>query len=305
MKIRIHKQSKKTYLVVLLIIVVCLGVGTFVWHKYNKTATPVAATVNARYVSFEGSYTFAIPENRSVDEISIPGVALVYSGDSVQAKSFDELYANGVIAIQPISALKDNNTEALKKYANDVVTADLRKSLHSASDLQELKQGNIVIEKAYAIDKDGKRLRTIYAFGLTQPVLAAAADEGGALKIISSSIEDFNKSKLKPDIDKAANTTKQILTLAKSKDASGILKQSTGDLRKKMSKDKLSEALQASASRFDGSVAIVGGSYNGNVFIAQVLFRTKNDTTKFATGTVELHKEGDVWKLQAMQLPTS
>lgn len=298
---RLRLIPRKIYLLLLALVLV-LGIIGYkeVWHKSSELPK-----LDAKYVSFSGGYLFTIPDKYTVDETLIPGVAIAYPEASPPSagQNLEGLYASGIVAVQPITALKDNNALAFQDYVSNTLAAGLRKSLNSTSDIRETKQGGVKATQVFAQTPDGKRLRAVYAVNFTQPVMIVAGDESDQLKIVGSTMEDLKKTKYKPDIDQAANTTKTILTLAKSKDASAILKQGTKDFKKALSKDKLAQTLQSLESYFDSTVAIVGGTYNGQGFIAQVIFGPSTKHDKSSIGTVQLHKEGISWKLQAIQLP--
>ena len=302
---RNSSRQKRPFLRVLIpIVFLAVGIGGYEAWQNSNTKHTKTTEIEAKYISFSGNYIFSIPSGRSVDGVSIPSVALVYAGDSVQAKNFEELYAAGVVAVQPITALKDDNPKTFKDYVNNTLAADLRKALNSATDVREVKKENPEAFKVFASTNEGKRLRAIYALNLPQPVMMAAKDETDTLKIVGSTMEDLKKSKLKADIDQAALSTKSLVEMMQKLDSSGIMREGSSEFSKSVSQDKLATDLKSSSSYLSRSITIVGGSYNGKDFIAQLIFEPKTKDENPASGVVSMRKSGKAWKLQAIQLPT-
>jgi len=292
----------------LAVIVALAGVGYYIWHKaYNaKTSNPSATShQEAKYISFGGGYLFSIPAGYSIDETAITGVTIIYPDSSpiTSGKRLDQLYANGSVAVQPITALKDNNTQAFKDYVNDKLVPELRKSMSSGSDVRLAKQGDVVAIKVLAVLNNGKRLRAIYALNLSQPIIMVAKDESDVLKIVGSTMEDLTKTKLKSGIDQVAQVVKQVVEQIQNQDVEAVRKASSDEFNKSETKEQLTAKLKKASAYLDRSITIVGGSYNGKVFIAQLTFEPKPGEPPVAGGVVSLHKVGQTWKLDALQLP--
>jgi arsenate reductase-like glutaredoxin family protein len=284
-----------------LVLVIAIGLGySQIWHKPAKPAT-----VERKYVSFNGNYLFSIPSKYTANGTAIPGVTLVYPEASLLQKgqSLNDLYTNGTVAVQPIAELKDNNPEVFMTYVTDVLAANLRKIFNSASDLRPSKQKGIDATEVSALGEAGKLLRVDYAIDFTQPVLVVAQDRSDSFKTIGFSMEDLKKSSLKSDIDLAAEVTKEVAQKLKDQKAKELRKKSTAEFKKQKSEAQLAAMLKDSNAYLQRPISIVGGLYNGEFFIAQLVFEAKAQGEQPTPGIVSLQKIGKTWKLDGLQLP--
>lgn len=284
-----------------LVLVLAVGLGyKQVWHKSPK---PVA--VEAKYVSFDGDYLFSIPAKYTANGTAMPGVTIVYPEASPpqNGQSLNELYSNGTVAVQPIRELKSNNTEAFKAYVKDVLAVDLRKAFKSASDLRSVKQKGVEAAEVYALALDGKRLWANYAIDFTQPILVVAQDRSEAFTTVGFSMEDLKKSSLKSDIDQAAGATKEVAQRIRDQKIKDLRENDTTKFNKQNSETQLSATLKDSNVFFQRPINIVGGLYNGEYFVAQLVFEAKAQGEQPTPGIVSLQKVGKAWKLDGLQLP--
>ena len=303
-RLRLPFKSQKISLPLLaFILLLVVGLGSASWQKTHPKPVPVSE-VDAKYISLGGGYLFSIPAKYTSTGAAIPGVTIVYPEtlDTLNGKNLEELYKAGAVAAQPIAALKDNNVKAFKDYVSNMLAADLGKTMHSAVDVREAKQGNIPGLRVFALANDGKRLRAIYAVNFTQPVMMVASEESDALKVVGSTVEDLKKTKYKADIDLAVQAAKSVAEMLQKQDASGIRKKATAQFNKNVSKDKLAADLKG-ATYLDRSITIAGGSYNGKVFIGELIFEPKTKDQSAVSGVVSLSKQGKNWKLDGFQLP--
>jgi len=299
----LRRLSNKKVLFVVAGVVIAFGIGYVIRPKMHVNNTQPGEIV-AKYVSFEGSYLFSIPTKYLTNETAINGATLVYPDSlNISGKNLDELYKADVVAVQSIAALKDDNAEAFNSYVKNTLASDLRKNLHTGSDVRLAKQSGVEGLKLFALTNDGKHQRAIYALDYTQPVMLAARDEIDALKVLGSSIEDYKKSKLKPDIDQAATATKSIVELIQKQDTAGIAKQSTDEFNKNAPRNRLSGDLKIADNYLNRHISIVGGTYNGNEFVAQLVFESFAKDQTPGSGLISLLKQGNNWKLDALQLP--
>lgn len=284
-----------------LLLVLAVGLGyKQIWHK------PVEpAGLDTKYVSFDGDYIFSIPAKYTANGTAVPGVTIIYPEKSLpqNGQSLSDLYANGTVAAEPIKELKDNNPQAFSTYVSDVLAADLRKAFEGVTDLRPAKQKDVDANEIYALGKDGRRLRVNYAINFTQPVLVAAQDRSDAFKTIGFSMEDLKKSSLKSDIDQAAQAAKETAQRLKDQKVKDLRKNSTTEFKKQKSEAQLATILKDSNIYFQRPISIVGGLYNGQFFIAQLVFEAKSQGDQSAVGIVSLHKIDKNWKLDGLQLP--
>ena len=298
--------SKKSLLLITAVLILAAGAGYALWRNNNQPSGQSAKPNATKYVSLNDGYLFSIPAKYTVDEIANRGVAVVSSQDITtppSAKNLDELYSSGAVTVQPVKQLKNSDAKTFKDYATNTVAADLRKTMNSGSDVKFSKKGDIDAVEVFAIQNDGTRLRSAYLLNLSQPVMVVAKEESDAFKIVRSSLEDLNKTNLKPDIDLAAQAAKTVVEMLRRQDNSGIRSQGTTDFNKNVTKDQLAANLSSSATYLDRSITVVGGSYDGKVFIAQLAFEPKTKDEVPVSGVLSLSKQGKNWKLDGFQLP--
>ncbi len=302
---KLQHIPRKIYLPLLgLVLVLAAGLAyRQIWHKSAKPAESVV--VEAKYVSFNGGYLFSIPARYVANETAIAGVTIAYpeSQPMPSGKKLEELYTTGAVAVQLITQLKDDNEQAFKDYVNNTLAADLRKTLNSASDVREASRGSIYAKEVFALDNSGAHLRVAAAINFPQPVLITAANDNEPFKTIFSTTEDLRKSKLKPDIDHAAQAAKSVADMLYRQDASGIRDKSTTDFNKNVTKNQLVANLSLSATYLDRKITVVGGTYDGKVFIAQLAFEPKTTDKVPVSGVMSLSKQGKNWELDGFQLP--
>lgn len=298
-----HRIPRKvSLLLVLLVIAIAIALILVIDRKPQSQSTQVGTP---KYISLEGGYLFSIPLKYAVDETVVNGVAIVYPEASPpqSGQNLEQLYGNGTVAVQPITTLKDSNVKAFKDYVNGTLASDLRKSMHAAVDVRDAKQGSVPGFRVFALTNDGKRLRAIYAVDFSQPVIMVAKDENDTLKVVGSTIEDLKKSNLKPDIDQASQAAKTILEMAQKQDSSGIKKRATEEFNRSVTNEKLKSELKSTATNLSRPITIVGASYDGKDFTAQLIFNPQTKDGAILSGIASLHKDGKIWKLQAIQLP--
>ncbi len=297
--------SKKSLILICAVLVLAAGAGYSLWNDNSQPNTKSGKLNATKYISLAGGYLFSTPAKYVVDETTVRGVAVVYSQDTTTllTKNLDELYGSGVVTVQPIKQLKNGDAKAFKDYVNNTVAADLRKAMGSGSNVGFSKKGDTEAARVSAILNSGTILRVAYVLNLPQPVMVVAKDESDAFKIVGSSLEDLNKTNLKPDIDQAAQAARTVVELLSRQDASGIKGRGTTDFNKNVTKDQLVANLSSSATYLDRKITVVGGTYDGKVFIAQLVFEPKTKDGTPVGRVLSLSKQGKNWKLDGFQLP--
>lgn len=303
--------TKKLLLLVAAVFSLVAGVGYISWrhssrHQSTLPTTHQPAKPNAtKYISLSGSYLFSIPAKYAVDETVIPGVAVVYSKDitTLPVKNLDELYSGGSVTVQPLKQLKNSNAKTFKDYVSNSVAADLRKTMSSGSDVRFSKKGDTDAAEVFAILNSGTHLRVAYLLNLAQPLMSVAKDESDAFKIVGASLEDLNKTNLKPDIDLVFQTAKTVVDMLRRRDGPGLKSKGSTDFKNNITKDQLIANLNSSSSFLDRSITVVGGSYDGDVFIAQLAFEPKTTDKAPVSGVISLSRQGNNWGLDGFQLP--
>ena len=295
-----NSSRRRSLLLIVMVIAIAGALIVLLGNNKNKQTS-----ISPKYASFNGNYLFTIPGGHIANGTAITGATIIYPEASPpkEGQSLNDLYASGVVAVQPIAELKNNDSKAFKAYTKNVLAADLRKNFVGLSDLHEAKQKDTEAAEVYALQKDGKRLRVDYAINFTQPVLVVTQDRSDTYKVVAFSMEDLNKSSLKPDIDRATETAKQVAQLLPKQDSGQLVKLATAKYKKETSEQQLSDSLKQSSQYLQRPINIVGGLYNGNDFVAQLVFQPSIQGQQPVVGIVSLHKTGKAWKLDGLQLP--
>src|SRR3989344_4190977 len=121
---KLTSLSRKS-LFILLVILVAVGV---IMYTRGDSGGKIAKAEHPEYLNFDGNYVFSVPKNYTVDEQSVPGAQLVYTGQ-IEAKTLEDVYNASGIAVQSINDLTDHSPKAFKKYVNDNYLPELRKNL--------------------------------------------------------------------------------------------------------------------------------------------------------------------------------
>jgi len=301
-----HRTSRKIYKSILGagLFLVIIGGGYFGWKKlHNNTQTFNADTY--RYVSLGGGYIFTVPAQYTADGTALPGATLIYpkETDATNGKSLNDLFAAGAVAVQTITELKDNNPEAFNIFVKDVIAADLRKVFKSPTDTRPAKQTEAEALEVYVLGPNGKRLRANYAINFTQPIIVAAQERSDAFVTVSLSMEDLKKSRMKTDVDQAAQAAKEIAEKVKGQKGAELIKTSTTEFKKQKTNEELASMLKESTAYLDRPLTIVGGLFNNQYFIAQLVFEPSAQTEQPTVGIISLRKNGKTWELDGLQLP--
>ena len=285
-----------------LVAVLVVGTGYIIWQQISANKP---TSIETKYVSFGGGYLFSIPAKYIADGTAMPGVTVVYpEGSPAQnGQSLNDLYLNGTVAIQPLGELKNSNPEVFATYVKDVLAADLRKAFKGATDLRSAKQNGVEAFEVFALGEGGKSLRVLYAVNFTQPLLVVAQDYGDVFKTVGFTVEDLKKSSLISDLDQAAQATKEVAQKLQQQNGAQSRKNATTKFKQQVTEEQLVASLQESDKYLRWPVNIVGGSYDGNLFIAQLVFEAKTEGEQFASGVISLRKKGKTWKLDGLQLP--
>ncbi|MBI2591903.1 hypothetical protein HYW36_00235 [Candidatus Saccharibacteria bacterium] len=289
---------RKTLLIILVIII---AVGVLVYTRDNedkgsKSDYPV-------YLNFDGNYVFSVPKNYTVDEQSVPGAQLVYTG-KIEAKTLEDVYAASGIAIQPITDLTDQTGKAFKKYVNDQYLPEFKKNL-STDDVQ-VKFGKVggTDNAAVTAKKDGKQFRFLFLKGGQHPVAVVAKQESAALKDIERTLIDVEKSDLKTEQASIKKLIRDTTQLVKDQKAKDLYSAGSTELKASTTEAELAAALKTATPYTEGNVIISGVSYTPDSF-STVLRLTKlnKDDQQPAIGALTFKKVDGQWKLELLTLP--
>lgn len=289
---------RKTLLIILVIII---AVGVLIYTRDNedkgsKSDYPV-------YLNFDGNYVFSVPKNYTVDEQSVPGAQLVYTG-KIEAKTLEDVYAASGIAVQPITDLTDQTGKAFKKYVNDQYLPEFKKNL-STDDVQ-VKFGKVggTDNAAVTAKKDGKQFRFLFLKGGQHPVAVVAKQESAALKDIERTLLDVEKSDLKTEQASIKKLIRDTTQLVKDQKAKDLYSAGSTELKASTTEAELAAALKTATPYTEGNVIISGVSYTPDSF-STVLRLTKlnKDDQQPAIGALTFKKVDGQWKLELLTLP--
>ena len=295
---KLTSLPRKTLLFFLVLIAV-VGVLAYARsndNKDNKSDYPV-------YLNFDGNYVFSVPKNYTVDEQSVPGVQLVYTGQ-IQAKTLEDVYNANGIAVQPITDLTDKSGKAFKKYVNDNYLPELKKNL-STDDVQvKFGKANSVDNAAITVKKDGKQYRFVFLKGGQHPVAIVAKQEADAFKNIEKTLLDIEKSALKTEQDSIKKLIKDTAQQVKDQKAKELYAAGSAELKSSTTEAELAAALKKATPYTEGSIVISGVSYNPDSFstVLRLIKLDKNDQQP-AVGALSFKMVDGQWKLELLSLP--
>ena len=296
---KLSSLSHKTWFIILVLLV---AVGAIAYFRGSDGKT--AKAEYPQYYNFAGNYVFSVPKTYSVDEQSVPGAQLVYSG-AIEAKTVEDVYNNKGIAVQGIADLTDHSGKGFKKYVNETFVPDLKKNL-STNDIKiKFGKANGGDNVSITANKDGKTIRFIYLKGGQHPAQVVAKEQSSPVKKITETITDLEKSAIKDEAAPIKQAVQNIAQLAKDQKPAELHSSAAKELRDKNSQTELTNALKTASPYTNGNITISGGSYAPNEFSAAIRFvkLDKNDQLP-AFGSMSLKKIDGQWKLQALSLPT-
>jgi len=286
---------------VVLLIAAAAGVVIYIRGNSNKIAKPQ----HPEYLNFEGSYVFSVPKNYTVDEQSVPGAQLIFSGQ-ITAKTLEDVYNAGGISSYAVTDLTDKSSDAFKKYVNDRFVPDLKKNL-SVSDVQvKFGKANGAENVRIIAKKDGRPLRYIYIKAGQHPAAVIAKQEStSGLSDIEKSMIDVEKSDLKNEVESIKQAVKSTAELIKAQKAREVYALASPDFIAENTEAELANAMKAATAYTNGSITISGVKYAPNEISAAMRFTKldKNDQQP-SFGVLNFKKIDGQWKLQTLSLPT-
>ena len=297
---KLSSLSRKTLFIVLVLLVAALAV----LYSRGNTDDIIAKAQHPEYLNFDGNYVFSVPKNYTVDEQSVPGAQLVYTG-KIEAKTLEDVYNASGIAVQPITDLTDKSGKAFKKYVNDNYLPELKKNL-STDDVQvKFGKANSADNAAITVKKDGKQYRFVFLKGGQHPVAIVAKQETDALKNIELTMLDVENSDLKSEQDSIKKLIKDTAQLVKDQKAKELYDAASPELKADTTEAELTAALKSASPYTEGNIIISGVSYTPNDFSTVLRFikLDKNDQQP-AVGSLAFKKVDGQWKLELLTLPS-
>ena len=295
---KLSSLSRKT-LLILLVLIAVVGVLAYTRdndNKDTKTDYPV-------YLNFDGNYVFSVPKNYTVDEQSVPGAQLVYTG-TITAKTLEDVFNASGIAIQPITDLTDKSGKAFKKYVNDNYLPELKKNLATDDVQVKFDKTNGVDNAAITVKKDGQQYRFVFLKGGLHPVAIVAKQEADALKNIEKTLLDVEKTDLKTEEGSIKTLIKNTAQQIKDKKAKELYSAASAELKASTTEAELATALKTATPYTEGSIVISGISYTPDNFstVLRLIKLDKNDQQP-AIGALSFKKIDGQWKLELLTLP--
>lgn len=278
-----------------------VGLGAYVRDRSSSQADKIEYP---QYLNFSGNYVFSIPKTYSVDEQSVPGAQLIYSG-TIQAKTVEDVYNQNGISVREISDLADHSAKGFNDYVNNTFIPDLKKTL-STNDVQtKFGKASGTDNASITVNKDGKAIRFVYLKGGKHAAVVLAKSQNDAIKTIDGTIIDTETSTLKNEAEPIKKAIQNVAQLVKAQKAPDLYKSASPDLRAKNTQDELTKALQTALPYTSGDITISGGSYRPGEFSSAIRFTTLDKTNQQTVfGSIVLKKIDGQWKLQALSLPT-
>lgn len=291
------RNSKSTNFLILASLALLLLGGGIYWHG----AKSIHKLDHPEYLTFSGNYVFSVPKDYAVDEQSVVGFQLVYTG-TVFGKTLDQVYAANNISLQPITLLKDHKSGTFKNYVKDTFVPGAKRVLSSDVSTTFTKVDGWDAAKV-TVKKDGKQLRFIYLKNGLHPVAVISKEETDAFKKIERSVTDIEKTDLKNEVAALKKVFKNTEQLLRDKNAAELYKQAAPELRSKNTQNDVAKLLAVEEVFTQGAEVINGGSYDNNEFGGVINFTPLNKDFKPAQGALYYQKINGQWLLKAMQLP--
>lgn len=285
----------------LLISVLLIIVAATIFGLYMKGSDSIKQLEKPEYLSFPSSYVFSVPKDYAVDEQSVEGVQLVFTG-KVIGKTLDQIYEMNNISLQPITFLKDKKSETFKKYVNETFVPDAKNVLAPDVSAEFAKVDGWDVARV-TVKKDGQPLRFIYLKNGQHPVSIVSKQETDNFKKIASSVTDVEETDLKNEAEPLKKAIQSVVQQLRDKKSDELHKQAGPEFRDKNTQDEITKLLEAEGVFTEGAIVVNGGSYDGKEFGAVVNFSPKNPDFKIAQGALYFLKVDGQWKLKGMQLP--
>ncbi len=295
-----HKQLI-VGLAVAIIVLVALG-----WLAYRyKYAGGISAAQTDHpagdYMSFTGNYVFSVPKSLTVNDSVIPSAQLLYTnGVSYQGVSIDQLYQEGVIALQPLSPVSGD----FKQNIEGSVKPALEKALDATVTVSYHKTKGVDVAVLQA-NKDGQPVRVEYIYFLKNPVVIAAKAVNDQFTTVANSLQSSDTYHRKTEVDAARNVVVNIFELMKNKKTTDIYALSSQKLKETSTVDQLATALQNSTKLLARNIDIHGGVITDQSFVAHAVFvDIDNKKSQPMPGSVTLVKDHTDWKMDGFELVT-
>lgn len=301
----IKKLTSLSHKALLVILVLLVAVGAVVYFRGNNSDKLTDQPEYPKYVSFAGNYVFSVPKNHAVDEQSVPGAQLIYSG-TIEAKTLEDVYNSSGIAAQAIDSLTDHSGGAFKDYVNKTFVDDLKKNI-SVSDVKiKFGKANGADNARITATKDGKVVRFVYLKGGQHPAQVVAKSETSSVKRIAETIVDVEAGGFNSEVEPIKQTIQTVAQLVKDKKTSELYNAAAPALRQNTSQEDLNRALQTASSFSEGNIVVSGGSYAPDEFTAAMRFTKLNakPDDQPAIGSMFLRKVDGQWKVELLSLPT-
>lgn len=295
-------MNNKNLLIAIIALLVII-VGFLGYNQYQKT--PKKSNPDY-YLSFTGGYSYQIPDSFMVDDITVPNAQLVSKKDEkIQVNSVNEIYAKGVVAVQPFDAQLPDET-AFKSYVNSYKDI-LAKSLQGEATV-DFGKTNGFLTATIKVNSDGKLIRTQYIYNADKPVTVVAQDENDTYKTITDSLDTAEKRA--KDFSQIQSAVKTNMFMIKNKMLGDVYRLSSKAFQDKISQDDFKKSFDKTSIALQANTSIFGAILNpkDNEFTTALLFsktsEKQGDNSQNALGTMVLKKEGSDWKLSGITLPS-
>lgn len=299
----IKKLSSLSRKALIILLIVLIAVGAIIYFKGNGD-NKTTKSEYPKYVNFDGNYAFSVPKDYTVDEQSVPGAQLVYTG-TISAKTVEDVYNAGGISVYAISGLTDHSGKAFKDYVSKTFVEDLKKNVSPNNVKVKFGKANGADNARVTAIKDDKTIRFIYLKGGRYPAQVVAKNETSSVKRIAETMEDIESTNFKDEIEPIKQSIKEAAQMVKDQKATDLYSSASPELRAKTSQQELIEALKAATPFSTGNITVSGGSYKPNEFSAVLRFTSSNqDNSQPTFGSIMLKKSDGQWKMEALTLPT-
>lgn len=299
--VMIRKMARLSHKILLFILFILIAVAGVIFFKDDKSKT--VSSEYPIYVSFVGNYVFNSPKDYVVDERSVPGAQLIYTG-TVIAKTVEDVYKANGITVQPVRDLTDTSADGFKEYVNNKFSQELQKSASADEVKASFAKANGIDNARVTATKSGEVVRFVYLKGGQHPAQIVAKNESEAVKKIEDTIVDVEPSSFNNESEPIKQSLKNAAQLIKDKKSVELYGVSAPSLRQSTTQESMASILEAAAPFSAGNITILGGNYRPGEFIAILSFSPSEQGKQLAYGTLAIKKFEDRWKVEVLTLPT-
>lgn len=296
---------------IILIIIVIVALGGVLYYSRQKKSTQGGTNKNNNtqssenpqtrtwYYHSDNSYSFEMPSSFGYDDVSLPGVNLIFpAGAEISTASEEKLYGTGAISIAP-DRIYNGNNELFRKYVENEVPSGLTKNKYTFTSSQEKIQGydaqKFVISNPYGL--------TQYYINTPTVLVLTAHQNDSSTNFVLSSLQQAPQTLSSGDRETVTRMNKMVLNALQKQLLSDIYRFANQEIKDKVTEEKFISSLSDESSKLKDYNATFDGYTITNLGV--VVFQSKftsQDKKSHGAVIVALEKKGDSWEIAGVTL---